>query len=103
MLKWKKQMYVYEKGVKKELSFPVYHHPHAPAYVYKLAIAKTPWLLFHPGDANHGQRYATKKLAIAAFNRLPIKVWNLMTQKLVDDWDDTPYYCRVDSETYWSS
>ena len=30
-------------------------------------------------------------------------VWNLMTQAWIQQPADTPYFCRVDSETFWSS
>jgi len=29
-------------------------------------------------------------------------VWNLMTNKWVEQPIDTPWSCRVDSETFWS-
>lgn len=103
---WKKQNYRYVNGEKVLMGINIYHHPHAPAYVYNSQSPfhkKTPWVLHHPGDPNHLKHFVTKKASIVAFTRLPIKVTNLMSGKEVDDWDDTPYFCRVDSESYWSN
>lgn len=86
----------------------IYYHPMHPAV--KAMVTKREkglnnkegWYLYHNGETN-GIAYKTKKAAIAAFKPNNITIKNMMTGKLVDVPEDTPYFLRVDSETYWSS